>query len=357
MTKPILAATLSCQSTKLTEQEKVIFSKTNPVGVTLFARNIETPSQTKELIKEIKETIGRENILIALDQEGGRVRRLKEPYFRSYASASQLGSLPISDATKAITLHSELIAFDMHQLGFNVNFAPVLDIAYPKTSEALKSRCFSNDITKIISFGQTMITTYLNCGILPCIKHLPGHGLATTDPHLNLPIIDIPKFQIEEQLEPFKQCNKAPLGMTAHILLPSIDNINPLTQSPIGIQKLIRESANFDGFLISDAIDMKALQGSISQKAQKSIDAGCDCVCYCMGNIEELEELAQYCPKLSDVSKERLDKAVKFLHNKHNFDDIEHKANEYSNLIGKTTAYNESYDATEVLHKLQEGKV
>ena len=250
-------------------------------------------------------------------------------------------------------MHAELISNDLNEIGINVNFAPVLDIAYPQTTNALRSRCFSNDITIITKLGQTLIETYCLNGIIPCIKHMPGHGLAITDPHLGLPVIDISLDRLNIELQPFKNCKNSPLGMTAHILLPEIDPINPLTQSKKGIQQLIREEIGFEGLLISDAIDMKALKGNIIEKSTASLNSGCDCICYCMGNIDELEILSSSCPQLSEAATERLDKALTILHNSTVASDISTKSAEYDKLMKKIVQYDETYDATEVLHKLQ----
>lgn len=349
----MLAALLSCQGTTLTDDEKHLFSKSNPLGITLFARNISDQQQTKNLIKEIKETIGRDNVLICIDQEGGRVRRFHEPEYRPYSSQADIGKLPINEALEAAKLHAELISNDLNEIGVNVNFAPVLDIAYPQTTDALRSRCFSSNIETITSLGQTLIETYSQCGIIPCIKHMPGHGLAISDPHLGLPIIDVDLDRLHTELQPFKSCKEAPFGMTAHILLPKIDSINPLTQSQKGIQQLIRKEIGFEGFLISDAIDMKALKGNVLEKSIASLNAGCDCVCYCMGNIDELNMLCSSCPQLSDEAIERLDKALTILHNSPKASDMSAKSLRYDALMQKITPYKETYDATEVLHKLQ----
>lgn len=352
MSSPIMAALLSCQTTELTEAEKRLFSKSNPLGVTLFARNIQNKAQTQNLIKQIKETIGRSDVLIAVDQEGGRVRRLKEPYFRSYSAQAEIGSMPMEKAALACKLHAQLIGADLLELGINVNFAPVLDTNHSFTSSALKSRCFSNNPQINGTLGKIMMEAYMELGVLPCIKHMPGHGLAISDPHLNLPVIDMPLEQFLSEMQPFQTCKASPLGMTAHILLPQIDALAPLTQSAKGIQFLIREQIGFQGFLISDAIDMKALSGNVSEKASKSLDAGCDAVCYCMGNIEEMEALVQTCPELSDASLERLDKAIQIMHNKKELNDTHLMAAQYQSLMENITPYAEDYDATEVLHQL-----
>lgn len=352
MAKPILAAFLSCQGTQLSDDEKVILNQSNPVGLTLFARNIKNKIQLKHLIHEIKEVIGRDNVLIAIDQEGGRVRRLKEPEFRPYSSQCDIGCLDTKQAIIAAQIHAQLISSDLHNLGINVNYAPVLDIAYPQTTEALRSRCFSNSAKTISILGAEMIKTYTQNGIISCIKHMPGHGLSVSDPHLGLPIIDISLEELQYEMQPFKDCNFAPFGMTAHILLPQIDDKFPLTQSKTGIQNLIREQIGFNGLLISDAIDMKALKGSITEKAQLSLSAGCDCVCYCMGNIAEMHELVQNCPYLSDIANERLDKSLQILHNRFEVSDLTEKVATYNQLMGQITPYKDTYDATEVLHNM-----
>lgn len=356
MDTPVLAAFLSCQGTTLTDTEKRLLSKANPLGITLFARNIANKTQLRSLVKQIKETIGRPDVLIAVDQEGGRVRRLCEPEFRSYSAQIDIGSLPLPKAVKEANLHAGLISNDLTDVGINVNFSPVLDIAYAETNESLRSRCFSNNPQTVSKLGQTMLQKYMASGIIPCIKHMPGHGLAVSDPHLGLPVIDVSWQRLQTEIIPFKDCNFSPLGMTAHILLPAIDTKAPLTQSAKGIQKLIREVIGFNGLLVSDAIDMKALKGSITEKALTAIRAGCDCICYCMGDSGELEALTDNCPKLSDAGLERLDKALQILHNKQQTSDINADVAQYDEIMGQITPYQETYDATEVLHKLQQRK-
>ncbi len=353
MAKPILAALLSCQSTRLNDAEKFLFSQCNPLGITLFSRNIENKQQLKNLVQEIKEVIGRDDVLIAVDQEGGRVRRLKEPDFRFYASQFAIGSLPSEQAPIVAKLHARLIAADLQEVGINVNFAPVLDTLHSQTTAALFNRCFSGDTQTIIKLGSIMLKEYISSGILPCIKHIPGHGLAVEDSHLHLPCIDATFKKLAKEFEPFKQLSFAPLGMTAHILLKTIDNTYPVTQSKKCIDSIIRQEIGFDGLLISDALDMKALKGSILDKAILSLSAGCDCVCYCSGNLTELQSLADNCPHLSDIAIERLDKAVQILHNTPERTNLQTAVTEYAKLISESTPYKETYDATEVLHQLQ----
>lgn len=352
MTKPILPAILACQSTALSDAEKRFFAKTNPLGINLFGRNIENKAQIKNLVKEIKETIGRDDVLIAIDQEGGRVRRLREPEFMSYAAAIDLGSLPPAQAAEAATLHASLIAADLNELGINVNYAPVLDILYPQTSEALKSRCFSVDNVLVSALGRCEVNAYINNGILPCIKHMPGHGRTDVDPHLGLPKLNQSLEELRQDFFPFKELNDCPLGMTAHIVISAVDETAPLTQSKKGIDTIIRGEIGFDGLLISDAIDMKALRGTAGQKAHSAIDAGCDIICYALGNMAEMEEIAAVLPPMSDKSLERFAKAVKVFHNIRQRQSYPKMAAAYQELTGNIRPYQETYDATEVLNHL-----
>ncbi len=357
MTKPIMAAILSCKETKLSDEEKEFFARSNPLGINIFARNIASKCQLQELIKEIKETIGREDVLIAVDQEGGRVRRLIEPDFRSYASAATLGSLPQPQAEKAARLHASLICDDLQETGINVNYAPVLDITCPDTSPVLKSRCFGNNPSITAALGKIMVDEYINRGISPCIKHMPGHGRASVDPHLNLPVINAALHELEKDFYPFRQLNYSPMGMTAHIIVSAIDECLPVTQSAQSIQTLIRDIIGFDGFLVSDAIDMKALKGTAGEKARASITAGCDCVCYAFGELDEMKDIAANCPPLNDKSLERFAKVRAVISRPAAAkEDTVARAEEYAQIIGSVAAYQETYDATEVLNRMRSNK-
>ena len=357
MEKPILAAMLSCQGTKLSDTEKKLFSQYNPLGISLFSRNIESKEQLQKLIKEIRETIGRDDVLIAADQEGGRVRRLAEPDYRSYAAQEHLGRLEKGigkeAAERAIRLHAGLTAADLKETGLNMNYAPVLDIAFDETSPVLKSRCFGSDELKTAEYGRLMTETYIKCGICPCIKHMPGHGRAACDPHLELPILNYSLKELEKDFYPFRMLNDAPAGMTAHIVIPAVDGTAPVTQSKKAIDTVIRGLIGFDGFLISDSIDMQALKGSAAEKTTKALDAGCDAVCYCFGDSREMLEICRLGRNLADKSMIRFEKIKKIFQNDGKVADIDKAAEQYSDLIGRVEKYADSYDATEVLNKMQ----
>ena len=349
MERPILAAFLSCSGTSLTDEEKKIFAKYNPLGVTLFGRNITSPKQVKDLCSGIKEVVERDDILLAVDQEGGRVRRLQGNVFFDEVSQARLGSLPHNDAQKATKLHCQLISEDLSRLGLNMNFAPVLDLEYPYTTKALQGRCFGNDKAKTAQLGKIMVSTYIENGICPCIKHLPGHGRAQNDPHLGLPIIYENFTELENDFYPFQQLSNAPVGMTAHILLNNVDSKNPTTISPKIINDIIRGVIGFKGLLISDAIDMKALQGSLTEKVTAALNAGCDAVCYCAGQRDGLLEVCENCTNLADNSMIKFANIKNILQNS-----INEKASfdAYYALVGNEEAYNYNYDATEVLNQM-----
>ena len=260
MNKPISAALISVAGTMLSDGERRLIEQYRPLGVSLFARNIESRSQLAELTRQIREAAEDENIIIAVDQEGGRVRRLAEPEFRPYASQYVLGKIGETygqeEAEKAVYEHVLLISKDLKDCGINMNFAPVLDLAFEETAAVLKSRCFGNEI-------------------------------------LNQPL-----KELEKDFFPFGKLNHAPAGMTAHVVIPETDAVNPVTQSAKGIREIIRGRIGFDGLLISDAIDMKALNGKIGEKAQTCIAAGWDAGWYCGGVPKYVKE-----PDLCRISR------------------------------------------------------
>lgn len=355
MKKPILAAMLSCHTTKLKESEKFLFSDVNPLGVTLFGRNIENKAQLKELIRSIKESIGREDVLIAVDQEGGRVRRLAEPEFSPYLSQSAIGSmLPKKNALETAKLHAALISHDMKECGFNLNYAPVLDLVFSETTAAIVSRSFGNDEKLTAELGKLMVDEYIGNGILPCIKHMPGHGRAAVDPHLNLPRLPQSLDELAKDFYPFQQLCYAPVGMTAHIVIEAVDNQHPVTQSKKAIDEIIRGIIGFDGFLISDAIDMKALKGSLTERTEASLAAGCDAVCCSFGNADYLYEVCSKCRYLSDKSMIRFAKLKNIINNKISTGNTAALKKRYHELSGKVEKYDDDYDATEVLNKMQQ---
>ena len=287
MIKPITAAMLSCEGEKLSDREKILFSKSNPLGITLFSRNIKNKEQVKKLIDDVKNAINRDDVLIAVDEEGGRVSRLKG--LRGFAYLDQETIVKFS--SKYSYMQAILIAEELKSLGININYAPVVDKLSKTQNKVLENRCFSEDPDKIALYGKTMADAYIDMGICPCIKHMPGHFSTLIDPHLNVIESNMTEDEIKKEISYLREFSKYPMVMTSHIKLNCVDNQNPTTLSKEVINRIIREIIGFKGFIISDAIDMHAVEGNVLEKAKKALDAGVDAICYCMGKYEEMYDI------------------------------------------------------------------
>ncbi len=351
--KPILAAMLSVSGLELTNAEKRLLEKANPMGITLFKRNVQSKKQVKSLVQSIKEVIGRDDVLIAADQEGGRVCRFSPPKWPTYVSQYSLGSLKGKEGEELTRLHGQLITSDLRELGVNWNYAPVMDVLYPDTTNALGNRIFSADEKLVAKRGKILVDVYQANGICPCVKHLPGHGRAVVDPHLNLPVLSQSLKELEKDFYPFYAVGQEALaGMTAHIVISAVDD-KPVTQSKKAIQEIIRGRIGFKGFLISDAIDMKALGGSLTERTKTTLASGCDAVCYCFGIEDELKEVIKAARPLTDEAMER------FVHIQDVVMQKSQKLNKkqalcrYAELAQKTKSLMSDYDAVEILHKMK----
>lgn len=345
--KRILPAFLSCRGLRLDDDEKRLFERYNPLGVCLFSKycaNVRDKEQVSALVRDIKTAAGRDDVLIAVDQEGGRVRRLTEPEFTPVAAQCD-----IKDEETA-RLHARLISYDLKECGINVNFAPVLDIMTDKTSKVLDGRCFTDNHAK---FGRAMTDEYIRCGVCPCIKHLPGHGRAAADPHLFLPVINESLEELQTDFAPFKALHDAPMGMAAHIVLTAVDPQNAVTVSAKAIKEIIRREIGFSGFLVSDAVVMRALGGSISERTKRALSAGCDAVCLGNAGFEENKELCESGAEISDEALERLKKIRKIISKQVDFTQKEQIKNKYCTNLKNIITYNSDYDATEVLNRLR----
>ena len=354
--KQIKAVMVSISGLKLTAWEKKLLSTHNPLGVILFNRNIDNEKQLKKLITEIKKSIGRKDVLVAVDQEGGRVCRIENMGgYPRYSSQQAIGGLPFNKAIEMARLHGFLIGTQLRELGFNMNFAPCLDIRFNNTSPVLSCRCLSEDPLVVASLGQEMIHSFMETGICPCMKHLPGHGRAIADPHLETAVIKKTLTELKSvDFMPFASVSQTvPAGMTAHIIIPEVDN-KPITQSSAGIEKIIRKQIGFDGFLFSDAIDMHALKGTLAEKVTMGLQAGCDAVCYCMGEEKGLEEVLTAASYLTEKALIRLKKIQAVIQHKPKIKNIEFQKQKYVELQHQTTEPSTDYDAVETLHKMQQ---
>lgn len=302
------ACILGVEGHAVNNWEKSFFRETDPWGFILFARNIDTPVQVQKLTRDLRDAVGR-NAPVLIDQEGGRVQRLRAPHWREYLPAlDQMNTA--RDPLRAQWLRNRLIAEELREVGIDVNCAPLADLVEENTHAVLKNRLYSNRVEAVVQAAQACADGLLAGGVLPVLKHLPGYGRAEVDSHLQLPTVDVPKADLEQRdFAPFKALNHLPMGMTAHIVFSQIDPSAPATTSEIMMQ-LIREEIGFDGLIMSDDLSMQALTGSISERAAGAVRAGCDLALHCNGVPGEMEMVAAAAGEMSAVARLRADRAL-----------------------------------------------
>jgi beta-N-acetylhexosaminidase len=316
-----------CAGTALSPAERDLFAAERPCGLILFARNVESPAQVCALVASFKAAVGSDDVLILVDQEGGRVQRLRPPHWRAMPPVRCFGDLYTLDpegAKRAAFAGARLMAAELHDAGINVNCTPCLDIPQDGAHDIIGDRAFSTDPDVVSALGRAVMDGTLAGGVLPVIKHVPGHGRALADSHKSLPVIDASKEELEEvDFRPFQALHDAPLAMTAHVLLPVFDECHPATLSPAIMGKVIRDQLGLTGLIMSDDIGMKALQGSYGALTRAVIDGGCDVVLHCSGKLSEMTDVAGAAPALEGEAAERFDKARSCLHDPEPFDEAE----------------------------------
>ena len=321
------AVIFGIEGPSLSDKEIDFFKSVKPVGFILFARNCLNPSQLKNLISELKVTVHDDDILILIDQEGGRVARLGPPNWPKRPSAgvfARLAQENLALASEALDLNSRLIAEDLRELGINVNCAPVLDILRRGADPIIGDRSFGHNVEQVSALGKVFCKGLLKGGILPVIKHIPGHGRAIVDSHKAMPSVDVPWNELSNSdFVPFKNLSDMPLAMTAHILYRDIDPRSLVTISEKVIEEVIRKEILFEGFLITDDLSMDALEGTLTERTRSSLSAGCDTALHCNGNMEEMIEIASAIEELTDVAKLRLNRALARIKNIEPFDKTE----------------------------------
>ncbi len=298
--------------TRLTDSEKQIFSSAPPWGIILFARNFSTAQELKTLIREIKDFFEDRCFPILIDQEGGRVARIKPPLMAAYPPVNIYGKLYQNHPQQAIQMAfwgGTLLAADLKGFGININCAPCLDLGLPSQSDIIGDRAFSDAPETVTQLAMAMMEGFVQGGVLPVIKHLPGHGRAQVDSHHDLPIIeDSIAVLAATDFLPFQKVSRAPrlfMGMTGHLLYPQIDATYPSTLSQKVISH-IRDEIGFKGVLMSDDISMQALSGDIKVRAMAALQAGCDLILHCNGEYEEMRQLSEIIPVLEKASAKRV---------------------------------------------------
>lgn len=298
-----------CASTTLSDEEKRFFADTCPWALILFKRNIENPLQVTELIQSFREITGCENAPVLIDQEGGRVQRLGPPHWPDFPAAERLART--ADTEAAVTLGARLIAEELLKLGINVDCLPLADLRFPGAHDVIGDRAYGSEPVQVAKLARAAAEGLLAGGVLPVVKHIPGHGRAMADSHLELPKVSAPRAELERtDFEPFRLLADLPLAMTAHVIYEAIDPSLPATISPVVVRDVIRGHIGFDGLLMTDDVSMKALSGGIGENTKAAFAAGCDLALHCNGNMDEMRAVAESSPPLDGKSAERAKKAL-----------------------------------------------
>jgi beta-N-acetylhexosaminidase len=297
-----------CKTTILTKEEKNFFKLVKPFGFILFQRNCNDKEQLKKLVADLQECV-EHHAPVLIDQEGGKVQRLKPPVWRDAIAAETFGSIFEKKpdlACKLATANARLIAEDLYQMGINVNCSPVLDLKELNAHSIIGSRAFSSDPYTVSELGKAVVKGLKEGGVAPIIKHIPGHGRAQVDSHYSLPTVDAEFFDLSERdFKPFYLLNECSAAMTGHLLFSKIDAINPVTLSKIVIKEIIRENIGFHGLLISDDLSMAALSGSLPQRGREALLAGCDIALHCNGQLAEMKNIIGTGVEFSPLAKNR----------------------------------------------------
>lgn len=302
------ATILDAEGLRLTEDEKLFFRQADPFGFILFARNVETPEQVCALCAEMRDCVGR-NAPILIDQEGGSVQRLRAPHWREWLPALEQVHAAGTHAEEIMYLRNRIIAHELHAIGVDANCAPLVDVASRATHAFLRQRCYGSSAAKVARIGRAVADGLLAGGVLPVVKHIPGHGRARVDSHFELPRTRAIHTTLSaKDFAPFAALADLPMAMTGHVVYASLDD-RPATTSPV-ILRLIREEIGFDGLVMTDDISMKALNGTLTEISRDALDAGCDVILHCNGTLEARREVSEAAGRLSGEGQRRAESAL-----------------------------------------------
>ena len=305
----MLAAIFGVSGQVLTSEERAFFRDVQPLGFILFARNVADPDQVRRLVNDLRASVEHAEAPVLIDQEGGRVQRLKPPHWRAAVAAAKFGALAsqrAGDGRKAVFLNHQLIGAELAALGIDVDCAPLIDVHQPGAHDVIGDRAYGGDPEQVATLGRAAADGLMSAGITPVIKHIPGHGRSMVDSHHDLPRVTTSHAELSRiDFVPFKRLKDLPWGMTAHIVYEALDKELPATLSAKVIAEIIRGEIGFDGLLLSDDLSMKALRGTLAELAQRSVAAGCDIALHCNGKMEEMVQVAAGAPPLSKAGLER----------------------------------------------------
>jgi beta-N-acetylhexosaminidase len=290
-----LACVFGCAGSVLSPEEVAFFRDSRPWGFILFGRNVESPDQVRALTGSLRAAVDRPDAPVLIDQEGGRVQRLRPPHWRAYPPASLFASLPGGPGVQreAARLGARLIAHDLAAVGVDVDCAPVLDVPAPGAHDVIGDRAYADSAERVGALARAAAEGLIAGGVLPIVKHIPGHGRAAADSHEALPVVEASREDLARvDFAPFRMLSDMPMAMTAHVLYAALDPERPATTSRPVVEEVIRGEIGFDGLLISDDLSMKALGGGLGDRARSALDAGCDVVLHCNGGLEEMQAVA-----------------------------------------------------------------
>jgi beta-N-acetylhexosaminidase len=309
----MLPAIFGIAGLALSDWERGFFRDADPAGYILFARNADSREQLRALTGELRSIHGRERLLVCIDQEGGRVARMKPPEWPAYPAGEdfdRLYDIAPASAIEAARVNAEALGLDLAEMGITLDCHPVLDVRHPGAHDVIGDRALGSEPMRVAALGRAVLAGLARAGIAGCIKHMPGHGRALADSHEELPTVEAGEDELETDLEPFRSLADAPAGMTAHVRYTAWDADDPATLSPVVIREVIRTRIGFAGLLLSDDLDMKALPGSVPERAERAIAAGCDIALNCWARPDDMEGIADRLPRMSDETRLRLQRAL-----------------------------------------------
>ncbi len=309
----MIPAIFGLSGLELNDEERAFFREADPAGYILFGRNCDNPEQLRALTDDLRAIHGRDHLLVSIDQEGGRVARLRPPNWAPYPAGEKFDELyrmaPAS-AIEAARANAHAMALELSAMGITVDYHPPLDVRQPGAHDVIGDRSLGSDPVQVAAIGRAVLDGLERGGVAGCIKHMPGHGRTTTDTHKEMPTVTAGEEELETDLAPFRALKGAPIGMTGHLLFTEWDEENPATLSEKIISEIIRGRIGFDGLLLTDDIDMEALDGTIPERSARAHAAGCDIVLNCWGKMEDMQGICDVLPSMSDATSQRLDRAL-----------------------------------------------
>jgi len=297
----------------LTDDERAFFREADPAGYILFGRNVENRAQLRALTDDLRAIHGRERLLVSIDQEGGRVARMKPPEWEAFPPGeafARLWQVAPASAIEAARANAEALGHDLAEVGISVDYTPLLDVRQPGAHDVIGDRALGSEPMQVAALARAVLDGLARAGVTGCVKHMPGHGRAGADSHKELPTVEASEAELESDIEPFRTLKDAPIGMTAHVRYTAWDAERPGTLSPFVIDEIIRQRIGFTGLLLTDDLDMEALSGTVPERAEQAIAAGCDVALNCWAKMDDMTGIAGRLPAMTEEAAARLERAL-----------------------------------------------